>query len=256
MKVMNGPHKYVFSQFERNFLRAHFHLLCNRELAEMLGHKLTLVRTMCYEMGMKRIDLEYWTDEQVMFLKKNYQVMGDSELAEIFELKWKKEKGWSKKHIEKKRRYLNLKRTDKEKDDIRQRNIEMGRFAMCPVRAWETRGGAAPVGETRVWKMTTGANVVVIRLKEGWVHYAPWLYRQIYGPVPAGCVVRIKNGDYLNIRPGNLEMITMAENGARNSRNRLPPELWELKRLSNQLTKAIYDRSDTKKAAKHAEQTV
>lgn len=256
MKVKNGPHKYVFTQFERNFLRVHFHALTNGQLAGMLGHTLTLVRTQCYEMGLKRMELEYWTDEQVKFLKANYRVMGDSELAEIFELKWKKDKGWSKKHIEKKRRYLKLKRTDKEKAEIKQRNIEMGRFAMCPVRAWETRGGAAPVGELRVWRMSSGANIMVIRLKDGWVHYAPWLYRQIYGPVPAGCVVRIKDGDHLNIRPGNLELITMAENGARNSRNRLPPELWELKRLSNELTKEIYDRSNPKKVAKYAEQAV
>jgi len=251
MKVMNGPHKYVFSQFELNFMRAHFHSVTNPRLAQMLGHTLTLVRTECYKMGLKRMELEYWTGEQIKFLNDNYRAYGDSELAEIFEVKWHKDKGWTKKHIEKKRRYLNLKRTESEKTAIRERNIAMGRFALCPVHAWETRG-TFRVGTLRLWS-SSNHQFLAIKLKQGYVHYAPWLYQQIYGPIPKGYMVRTKDDNPLNVKPGNLELITRSEHATRNSKNRMPKEYRELKILSNQLTKTINERTNRKEATEHAQ---
>lgn len=239
-KVMNGPHKYIFTQFEQCFMRVHFHAMTNRQLSDMLGHKLTLVRMQCYAMGLKRMELEYWTDEQVQFLKDNYKLYGDSELAEMYEVKWHKGKGWSKKHIEKKRRYLALQRTAGEKYAIYERNKAMGRWALCPVKKWETIG-VAPVFELRVWANQDGRNYLVIKLKDGWVHYAPWLYEQIYGPVPEGHVVRTKDNDPMNIKPGNLELIDRAENAKRNASLRLPAELKETIIIINKIKRKIYE---------------
>jgi hypothetical protein len=125
--------KIQWTNDQLKFLKKNFYKLTNRKLADALGLKLTSVRTKCYELGLKRMELEYWTKEQVRFLRQNYKKIGDLELAEIFNQKWHKDKGWSKKHIEKKRRYLGLKRTEEEKNLIPIRTVRAGRFALCPV---------------------------------------------------------------------------------------------------------------------------
>lgn len=214
-QTMNGPHKYEWTRFEINFMRAHFMHLNNRQLSEMIGHRNTLVRTKCYELGLKRMEMEYWTDVQVKFLLANYKEYGDTELAEMFDVQWQKDKGWTKKHIEKKRLYLKLVRTSEEKKAIHSRNVTMGRFADCPVKRWETMG-VTPVGERRMWTYQSGRKFMVIKLKDGFVHYAQWLYEQIYGAIPEGMVCRMKDDNPDNVVPGNLELITRAEHGRRN----------------------------------------
>ena len=65
--------KHEWTPFELNFIRCHFDKLTNFQLSHMLGLKLTMLRMKCYEMGLKRMELEYWTDEQVNYLKANYK---------------------------------------------------------------------------------------------------------------------------------------------------------------------------------------
>ena len=248
MKAMNGPHKYVFTDFEKAFIKAHYQRLNNSQMAMMLGHKLTLLRMQLYKMGLKRMELEYWTEEQVKLLREMYQEYGDTEIAEVFETKWKKDKGWSKKHIEKKRKYLKLLRTDEEQKRIKDRNTKMGRFAECSTKMWETRG-VAPALELRIWTTGDGNSYWVIKVKEGWVHYAPWLWRQIYGEPAEGMMVSTKDGDRMNCTLSNLVLLTRAENGTKNSKNRLPAEWREVKRLNNELNKAIYEHRKKNTAA-------
>lgn len=66
----------------------------NTELALFLGLPISNIRGICYELGLKRMELEYFTHVQVSFLKRNYKMKGDSELAETFQVKWPKKKGW------------------------------------------------------------------------------------------------------------------------------------------------------------------
>ena len=94
-----------------SFLKINFLNMTNQQLADALGLKLTKVREKCYELGLKRMELEFWSKEQVDFLLAYYEIMGDVEIAEIFNQLYAKKKGWTFKHIEKKRRYLKLRRT-------------------------------------------------------------------------------------------------------------------------------------------------
>lgn len=236
---MRGPHKYVFCRFEENFMRAHYQKLTNKELADMLGHRRTLVRTKCYDLGLKRMEMEYWTDEQIAFLEDNYQQYGDTELTELFTILWHKDKGWSKKHIEKKRRYLNLKRSSDQKSAVHKRNVENGCFADCPVKRWQTIG-VTPIFGRKVWEHQSGRPFLVIKLKDGFVHYAPWLWEQIYGPIPQGMCVRTKDNNPINIKPGNLMLVTRAEHALINKRNAVPEEYKEINNLIHQINKTIY----------------
>lgn len=197
------------------FLKANFYSMTNPQIAKALGLGLTTVRTQCYRLGLKRMELEYWTDKQIIFLIKNYKKIGDVELAEIFNKKWYKEKGWTNKHIEKKRRYLKLKRTDAEKEAIQQRNVDNGRFLMCPVKRWATTGQAKE-GEIRMWREQSGRFVPRIKTNGRFIHWNRWAWEQNYGPIPEGMSVCFKDDDPTNMDPDNLILLTRAEHAIRN----------------------------------------
>jgi hypothetical protein len=235
----NPYNKIVFTPEMHQFLKDNYLSMTNRELADALGLKLTRTRTELYKLGLKRMELEYWTKQQTQFLKDNYKDFGDTELAEIFEVKWYKAKGWTKKHIEKKRRYLKLKRTTAEKKAIQIRNTKMGRFAMCAKKRWETIG-EAPIGEKRVW-FTSEGNLpyVVIKTKNGFVHYNRWLWQKEKGKIPPGMNVVINTDDRINYTIKDLALISDAELSKRNSQGRVPKELKQTQQLIRKINRKI-----------------
>ena len=233
------PHnKIILSEAEEKFLRENFYKMTNKELATALGLKSTIVRTKCYKMGLKRIEMEYWTPEQVEFLKTHYKTIGDIELTEIFTTKWKKNKGWTEKHIAKKRKYLKLKRTPEEIKAIRERNSRAGRYTTSE-KAWKTRG-VIPIGEIRVWEGERGA-FGVVKTAKGFVHRNPWLWRQHYGRIPKGMVVKQKEGTPLIAGIEDLELISRAELTRRNAEkyHSYPEELKKAIKFNNRLTKIL-----------------
>lgn len=230
-----GNNRIVWAGWQLQYLKDNFATMTAQQLSDALGIKRTKVREQYYALGLKKQEMEYWTKKQVQFLKQKYQTLGDTELAAEFAKRWHKDKGWSKKHIEKKRCYLKLKRTAEQMKAIHQRNVDAGMFAICPVKAWDVRG-RVKLGERRVWFNKHGSPVVVIKLRWGFVHYAPWLYKHVFGPVPPGCVVRIKDGDTTNIIPSNLIVLTRSQNATLNSQNR-HPELTQSRRIINQIRK-------------------
>lgn len=197
-----------------DFLKANHQFLTNSELAARLGLKLTSVRTKCYELGLYKMLMQYWTDEQVQFLIENYKTKGDTELAEMFAARWQKDKGWSKKHIEKKRRYLKLRRTDEEKDAIREGHRQRGVYVEGNRKMWRTRGTRA-VGHRAIWEGES-----YTKTECGYVHTRIIEWEKAHGPVPAGKLVCHKDGNKLNCEPENLILLTRQENVIK-SRSRL-----------------------------------
>ena len=108
------------------FLKSNFHKMTNAELASALNLKITIVRLKCASLGLRRFDPAYWNEEQVQFLKNNYRFLGDVEIAEKMQLLFPKNKPWTKSHISKKRRYLQLNRTSKEVQSIISKNCAPG----------------------------------------------------------------------------------------------------------------------------------
>lgn len=238
MRSIKG-NKTQFTEQDVEFIQKNFYTMTNSQLAKALNMTLTVVRKKCYELGLKRMELEYWTVEQMDYLKANYKTIGDVELADYFNATWPKNKGWNKKHIEKKRRYLKFKRTPEEIKAIHKRNVKLGKFAMCAHHMWKSRG-VYPVGTIRIWKTVDELLFKVIKTESGFVHYAPWLWEKHYGPIPKGMCIRTKD-DSLNITIDNLEMITRSQHAKRNSNKRicLPPELRKTISLINKLNKKI-----------------
>lgn len=232
--------KVIFTTDDLNFIRANWPTMTNPELATALGVKLTRLRNELHGMGLKRMEMEYWTLEQVDFLKSNYRQIGDMELAEYFEATWPKQKPWTKKHIEKKRNYLDLHRTDEELIKIHARNTKAGRFQICAVKRW-AKSYQSPIGDLRLWNKTEGGHFVVIKTAEGWKHHNRWLWEQHHGKLTSDQLVVPKNGFQLLCELEDLEVINREEHAFRNStrRAKYSPEIKEIMKLTKALKKQI-----------------
>lgn len=244
MPTKNSRGKIILSPEDKKFLQENYLKMTNKELANALGLNLTKTRGFLYEMDLKRMELEYWTEEQIKYLLDNYKEIGDVELAEIFNSKWKKNKGWSKKHIEKKRKYLKLNRTQDERHQIYLRNKILGRWKMCPVKAWETRGGSAEIGHVFWWRNnSSGRKYPVIKTENGYFTYYRHIWIEKFGKLPSDkyVVPKIDAPENILLTIEDLEVIDRFEHQKRNAERRMqvPSELREIIRLKNKISKTI-----------------
>jgi len=195
-------------------------------------------------MGLKRMELEYWTPEQIDWLVRNYHYYGDVEIAEIFNQLWVKKKSWTKKHIEKKRKYLKLNRTNDEKCQVFIRNKNQGRWKMCPVKAWITRGGSAEVGHIFWWsKNNSIRKYPVIKTANGNFDYHRYIWIEKFGKLPSDkyVVPKIDAPENVLLTIEQLEVIDRVEHQRRNAERRMryPEEIREIIRIKNKIVKTI-----------------
>lgn len=176
----------ALSPEQEKYLKDNWYTKTTRVLSEELGFPVTTLRCRAYELGLKKIELERVTPEVVLYIKRNYRRMGDTEIADRLQKLYPKNRAWSKKHVSKKLGYLKLSRTKEELKKIHARNVKNGMFKICPIKAWITRGNARSVGDVVVWEGSA-----FIKIEKGYVPYAPWLWKQINGPVPKGKVVHV-----------------------------------------------------------------
>jgi hypothetical protein len=164
------------------------------------------------------MQMEYWTDQMVTYLKRWYKKKGDVELAEIFQEKFPKIKPWTKKHIEKKRRYLGLKRTKKQLQDIFTHNKVSGRLAVANQKRWET----SPPNEVGDIKIHQGRKK--IKTNQGYSSYARFMYVKHIGAISDDEIIINLDGNAVNCAPANLYKIKRSAHGSLNRiLSRFPP---------------------------------
>ncbi|AZI53876.1 HNH endonuclease [Epilithonimonas vandammei] len=235
--MRTAPNKIEWTVSEINLLKKNWNKLTNKELFQLLNKPISehSMRTKLYEMGLYKLELEFWTEEQVKFLKENYKKIGDTEIAEIFNKKYLKKKGWTKKHIEKKRRYLKLKRTPEELSAIREDWRRKGLYKESNRKMWITRG-TNEIGTVVIWKGDK-----FIKTEKGYIHLRVFNYRMYKGEIPKGMMVNHIDRNKLNCNPENLQLLTRAENARRNSWSRYPEDyrkaLWSIKKLNRLINK-------------------
>lgn len=85
-----------------------------------------------------------------------------------------------------------------------------------------------------------GKDVLMFRVSKAiWIPLKNKVWIDNFGDIPKGYVVRLKDGNYENCIPENLECITKRENMERNSIMRYPKELIPLVKLNSKLKKQI-----------------
>ena len=120
--------KILFSDNEIQFIKDNFATMTNQQIADRLGLKKTRVRMKAYELGLQRMQLEYWPVDAVDFLKSNYKLMGNLEIVRYFTIHFPKTKGWTTSHIDKKLEQLALKRNKQDFYNITERNRQNGSY--------------------------------------------------------------------------------------------------------------------------------
>lgn len=234
--------KIILTEDQIRFVKDNFRNMTNRQLADAVGVKLTALRMKMYAMGVNKMKMEYWTEEQINILVNNYHYIGDKEMAEIFNENFYKEKSWSRKHIQKKRSQMNLHRTVEMLRVIKDREIAKGTYLVGNHKMWKNRG-ANPIGTIVCWK-----GVKHIKTEQGYRNYNRVLWESHNGEIPQGMnVIRINN--FLPWTIDNMQLVTDAELARRNAviRNNYPENLKNLIKIKNKLSKKIkrYEQIET-----------
>ncbi|MCT3661071.1 HNH endonuclease [Elizabethkingia anophelis] len=235
--MRKAVNKIIWLESEIDLLKNNWSKITNKELFLLLNKPISehSMRVKLYEMGLYKLELEFWTVEQIEFLKENYKRIGDTELAEIFNKNYPKKKGWTKKHIEKKRRYLNLKRTSEELNKIREDWRLKGLYKESNRKMWITRG-ANKIGTVVIWK-----GQKYIKVEKGYIHLRKYNFKKYIGEIPKGMLVSHIDGNPLNCKPDNLQLLTRTENAEKNSWRRYPEDyrkaFWNLKKLTRIINK-------------------
>lgn len=129
MPFKNGnlqKHETVWTETMIQFLKDHYRSLTNKQLASALNLRLTVTRNKMRELGLKRMELEYWSKEMVQYLVDNYKTKGDVEIMNYFIMHHPKAKGWKRGAIRKKRKQMNLMRSEKDLVKIIENNCKVG----------------------------------------------------------------------------------------------------------------------------------
>lgn len=247
MVKREAHNKIVFTEEQHAFLRQNFHKMTNKQLADALGLKMTRLRNELAKLGLKRMELEYFTQEQLGVILRNWKTKGDTEIADMLNEQFPKNKPWTKKHICKKRRYLGLIRDKEQLDAIFLRNKAMGKFKDCPVKAWKTRG-LTPMYEMKQWAIGDYTRTY-IKTSKGYRVYARWLWELHYGEIPKGMIVSHIDGDQTNVQLDNLKLISQSENATTNrlKLTSLPSDLQKLILVKNKIVKHLKNRKHGKK---------
>ncbi len=87
-----------------------------------------------------------------------------------------------------------------------------------------------------------------IRVELGkWEQLHRFIWAEIYGPIPEGCLIKFKDGNPLNCSIENLELADMKTNMLSNSILRYPDELQRTMKLLKKLNTTLKNISDGKK---------
>lgn len=128
MPTIGKYKKVIFSEDEIQFLKENFHSMTNEEMIQKLNCTLTVLKNKKNQLGLKKMNLEYWTPEQIQYLKNHYKQKGNKELVKDFTDRWHKEKGWHHRHMTKKMMQLGLYRNKQDLFNITERNRQQGCF--------------------------------------------------------------------------------------------------------------------------------
>lgn len=220
---MSLHHKH-FSAQEREFIRANFRQLTNRQLAGQLGRTESSITWQLQAMGLTRGTVKRWTAEEAEELRRLAPTMTRKQLAAHF--------GTTDAGVKQamKTRGIRTGRTGTFKPG----NIPWSKGMKMP-EGWggatRFKKGSLPHntrqdGDISIRAYTSGHKYKYIRTSlNRWelLHRVNWV--KAYGPIPAGMLVAFKDGDQMNCDPDNLFLETVEQHMKRNTIHRYDPQL-------------------------------
>ena len=193
-----------FTKKQLEFIKLKFRSLTSRELFDHLTinyeltHQYTSFRTELYRLGMMKVQMRRWTDEEKQILFDNYKTSGNIEIAEMLS---KKGRIFNKKQIEKQIKLSKLKRTPEDLKYIREKHKKAGVYSEGNYRRWEKK--KYKEGELKM-QVRNNVPTMMIKVDGLFTPYARYRYIQLYGPVPKGFKVYLKDCNPENVDDSNL----------------------------------------------------
>jgi len=164
----------------------------------------------------------HWTPEEDQIIKDNMEELTDREISVLI--------GKTRSAVRNRRRKMGIYRTDEAnlrhvRNGCFKKNHEpwnKGRHDLRMSPATEFKKGNQPAntkwdGAITIRNDNRGVPQKFVRIaKSKWVYFHRYIWEMNYGPIPPKHVLRFRNGDCLDVRISNLELISMAENAIRN----------------------------------------
>jgi len=218
--------KYNITEAEARYLVDNFYSKTNSQLhvefVAMRGEfiKLNSMLNICRRYGLRRGIQIRWSREDILFLKDNFRKYGDTELAIMLTDRQstyrtingqKLFRKFTKKHVEKKRELIGLKRTDEEVYNVRVRNAKLWPVFTAEDNPW-TRGSRDlfPEGHIRLWSLN-GYHRKVIKVNGRFILLAHHNWELKNGPIPKKMLLSCKTTNGVNCDPANWELIDRKE---------------------------------------------
>ncbi len=175
----------------------------NRSLFNQLNY--STLRHRFVDLSLSRFSYVPWSKVHTIYLKKNWRIMGNKEIAIVLSSdKFRSKKTFTRQQVRKKMELLNLHRTAEEIKAVVQRNIRLD-------LTYVNKPGVAvrppkPNGHISISKTNNGRFKRRIKINGVYVPYGRWNYIQERGEPPEGmCLFRI-DLDSLNDDITNFEV--------------------------------------------------
>lgn len=199
------------------------------EVARLMGMSKIAVQSRAKRLGLNK-DHDFrglWSEEEERFFIEHYPNLRNIELAELL--------GRQEGQVESKAQRLKLKKSKEFWTEINALP-NAGKFGQRP--PWNKGMKGLFFGSTSGqfkaknrphnqkedgaitirWEQKTHRPIVMYRVAlKKWIPYAHHVFASYYGEVPKGMVVRFRNGNRLDFRLENLELVSKRENYLRNS---------------------------------------
>jgi hypothetical protein len=236
-----------FSEAEMQYIRENYAHKTAKSIAEVLSRNHHSVKRIIQKSGLcGKSRRTVWTDERLERLRALYPTTTNEELAKIFET--------SERSISAAAHIYRMQKAEEHIAEHRKGQFDGSR----PVWNKGMKGLLIPGSEKGFFKKGNlphntrhdGATTVrednagrpyrFVRVSlRNWVHESVLVWEAAHGKIDKNMVVRHKNGDTLDNQLDNLELITKAENMARNTIHQYPEELQNIIKTLSKFNKKL-----------------
>ena len=193
-----------FNKTQLDFIRSKFNSLNSKEIFNHLvvnfNFKLgyTTFRTECYKNGLYKCKMTRWSIAEKQYLLDNYKTMGNIEIAQNLS---KNKRIFDTKKVQKQMRLSNLKRTKEELQTIIGNHKATGVYSKANYKRWE---GVKCNEGYRTVQLLNNVPTVVIKINNIFIPYARQRYLELFGEIPKGYKVYLKDCNPMNVEDDNL----------------------------------------------------
>jgi hypothetical protein len=211
-----------YSEKDRKFIRDNYQSMSNKAIGDAIGRTDASVTYQLVKMRLHRSNRKVWTRQELDKLRRLAPTNSDRALATHFDVSVTSIKCAIANHK------IKTRRTGYFRKGHRPWNfMTKGLLKSTPgMKRTQFKKGQLPRNTKHDGAITVrldhpkdrrGRPYKWIRVAIGkWVLYHRWVWEKKHGPVPRGSMVIFKDGDSLNTKLANLQLITMADNARRN----------------------------------------